>query len=185
MPADYVAALSGAAKHVKLPARHRLFEEGGTADRFWLIQAGQVALDMQVPGRGLVVIEALGMGDVVGWSWLYPPYQWRLGAIALRPTQAFEVDGPAVREMCAADAGFGYELTAPVPARRGEPAAGDQDPADGPQRPIPRLALTTPPAPRPLLRAPRNPMDVTFMGLGADGRHIHRVGKRHGAASGR
>lgn len=111
MPADYVAALSGVAKHIKVPARHRLFDEGGTADRFWLIQAGQVALDMQVPGRGLVVIEALGMGDVIGWSWLYPPYQWRLGAIALRPTQAFEVDGPAVREMCAADAGFGYELT--------------------------------------------------------------------------
>jgi CRP/FNR family transcriptional regulator, cyclic AMP receptor protein len=111
MPADYVAALSGAAKHVRMPARHRLFDEGGTADRFWLIQAGQIALDMHVPGRGRVVIEALGMGDVIGWSWLYPPYQWRLGAIAMRPTQAFEVDGPAVREMCAADAGFGFELT--------------------------------------------------------------------------
>ncbi len=111
MPADYVAALSGAAKHIKVPARYRLFDEGGTADRFWLIQAGQVALDMSVPGRGLVVIEALGMGDVIGWSWLYPPYQWRLGAVALRPTQAFEVDGPAVRQMCASDAGFGYELT--------------------------------------------------------------------------
>jgi len=111
MPADYVATLSGAARHIKVPARHRLFDEGGTADRFWLIQAGQVALDMHVPGRGLVVIETLGMGDVIGWSWLYPPYQWRLGAVAMRPTQAFEVDGPAVREMCAADAGFGYELT--------------------------------------------------------------------------
>ena len=111
MPADYVAALSGAAKHIKVPARYRLFDEGGIADRFWLIQAGQVALDMSVPGRGLVVIETLGMGDVIGWSWLYPPYQWRLGAVALRPTQAFEVDGPAVRQMCAADAGFGYELT--------------------------------------------------------------------------
>jgi CRP-like cAMP-binding protein len=111
MPDDYVARLSGAARHIRVPARHRLFEEGGTADRFWLIQAGQVALDMHVPGRGLVVIEALGMGDVIGWSWLYPPYQWRLGAIALRPTQAFEVDGPAVREMCAEDAGFGYDLT--------------------------------------------------------------------------
>jgi len=111
MPADYVAALSGAAKHINVPARYRLFDEGGTADRFWLIQAGQVALDMSVPGRGLVVIETLGMGDVIGWSWLYPPYQWRLGAVALRPTQAFEVDGPAVRQMCAADAGFGYELT--------------------------------------------------------------------------
>jgi CRP-like cAMP-binding protein len=111
MPEDYVAALAGAARHIKVPAHHRLFDEGGTADRFWLIQAGQIALDMNVPGRGLVVIEVLGMGDVVGWSWLYPPFQWRLGAVAIRPTQAFEIDGRAVREMCAADPGFGYELT--------------------------------------------------------------------------
>jgi CRP-like cAMP-binding protein len=111
MPPDYIAALAGAARHIRVPARHRLFDEGGTADRFWLIQAGQVALDMHVPGRGLVVIETLGMGDVIGWSWLYSPFQWRLGAVALRSTQAFEVDGHAVREMCAANSGFGYELT--------------------------------------------------------------------------
>jgi hypothetical protein len=48
-PADYVGALSGVAKHVKVPSRHRLVEEGSKADRFWLIQARQVALDMQVP----------------------------------------------------------------------------------------------------------------------------------------
>jgi len=111
MADDDIAALAGVASHVRLPARHKLFEEGGTADRFWLIQAGRVALDMQVPGRGRVVIEALGMGDVIGWSWLYPPYQWRLGAVAMQPTQAFEIDGAKVREMCADDPSFGYELT--------------------------------------------------------------------------
>jgi CRP/FNR family transcriptional regulator, cyclic AMP receptor protein len=111
MPDDHIAALAGAARHIRVPARHRLFDEGGTADRFWLIQAGQIALDMNVPGRGLVVIEALGMGEVVGWSWLYPPFQWRMGAVATRPTQAFEIDARAVRELCAADPGFGYELT--------------------------------------------------------------------------
>jgi CRP/FNR family transcriptional regulator, cyclic AMP receptor protein len=111
MAEDHIAALAGVASHVRLPARHRLFDEGGTADRFWLIQAGQVALDMNVPGRGMVVIETLGMGDVVGWSWLYSPFQWKLGAVTTRPTQAFEVDGRAVREMCAADPGLGFELT--------------------------------------------------------------------------
>lgn len=111
MADEDIAALAGVASHVRMPARHRLFEEGGTADRFWLIQAGRVALDMHVPGRGRVVIETLGMGDVIGWSWLYPPYQWRLGAVTMQPTQAFVIDGAKVREMCAADPGFGYELT--------------------------------------------------------------------------
>lgn len=111
MADDDIAALADVASHVKLPARHRLFDEGGAADRFWLIQAGQVALDMHAPGRGMVVIETLGMGDVIGWSWLYSPFQWQLGAVTTRPTQAFEVDGRAVREMCVADPGLGYELT--------------------------------------------------------------------------
>lgn len=111
MADEDIAALAGVASHVKMPARHRLFEEGGTADRFWLIQAGRVALDTHVPGRGRVVIETLGMGDVIGWSWLHPPYQWRLGAVTMQPTQAFVIDGAKVREMCAADPGFGYELT--------------------------------------------------------------------------
>jgi CRP-like cAMP-binding protein len=111
MTEDHLALLAGAARHVRLPARHRLFDEGGTADRLWLMQAGRVALDMHVPGRGPVVIETLGMGDVIGWSWLYPPFQWQLGAVAMQPVQAFELDGRAVREMCAADPGFGYELT--------------------------------------------------------------------------
>ena len=72
LPESHVARLTAHARSVQVPNRHRLFEEGGTADRFWLIQAGQVALDTMVPGRGRVVVEQLGRGDVVGLSWLFP-----------------------------------------------------------------------------------------------------------------
>lgn len=107
----HVARLAAHARSVRLPARHRLFEEGGTADRFWLIQAGQVALDAVVPGRGRVVIEHLGRGDVVGLSWLFPPHRWGFGAITTQPLQAFEVDGRAVRAECAQDAALNQEIT--------------------------------------------------------------------------
>jgi CRP/FNR family transcriptional regulator, cyclic AMP receptor protein len=107
---DQVAVLAGLACHVSLPARVRLFEEGSTADKFWLIDAGRVALDAMVPGRGRVIIETLGRGDVIGLSWLLPPYQWRFGAVTTAPLQAFELDGRGVREACAADLGLGYEL---------------------------------------------------------------------------
>jgi CRP/FNR family transcriptional regulator, cyclic AMP receptor protein len=111
MTAEHIAQLAAVTRHVSVPARHRLFDEGGTADRFWLIEAGQVALDLHVPGHGPVIIETLGRGDVIGWSWLFPPFQWQLGAVTMQPTQAFEVDGREVRRMCDADPALGHELT--------------------------------------------------------------------------
>lgn len=111
LPERHVARLAACARSIRLADRQRLFEEGGTADRFWLIQAGQVALDSVVPGRGRVIVEHLGRGDVVGLSWLFPPYRWGFGAIATQPLQAFEVDAKAVRACCGEDPEFGREIT--------------------------------------------------------------------------
>jgi CRP/FNR family transcriptional regulator, cyclic AMP receptor protein len=111
LPDEQVAWLAARARSVQLPARQRLFEEGGNADRCWLIQAGQIALDTVVPGRGRVVIESLGRGDVIGLSWLFPPYRWGFGAITTQAVQAFELDAAAIRAECARDPAFGYELT--------------------------------------------------------------------------
>ena len=110
MPRDQVSVLAEAARDVKFPARYRLFEDGGNATRFWLIQSGHVSLDLHVPGEGPVVIETIGMGELLGWSWLFPPYQWAFGAAAATAVQAFEFDAPLVRERCAAHPELGYEF---------------------------------------------------------------------------
>lgn len=110
LPARYIARLADVAHHVSLPPRHRLFEEGGTADKFWLIDAGQAALDVLVPGQGRMVIEMLGRGEVIGLSWLQQPYQWRYGAITTQPMQAIEFDARAVRLACSLDSAFGYAV---------------------------------------------------------------------------
>jgi len=110
MPADQLGMLAEAARDVSFPARHRLFEDGGNATRFWLIQSGHVSLDLHVPGEGPVVIETIGMGELLGWSWLFPPYKWAFGAVAATAVKAFEFDAPTVRQCCAADPGLGYEL---------------------------------------------------------------------------
>jgi len=88
----------------------RLFREGGRADRFWLIKDGRVALDTTAPEVGEVVVETLGAGSVLGWSWLFEPYRWHFGATALDTTLAIEVDGPGVRELFRRDPEFGYEM---------------------------------------------------------------------------
>jgi len=110
MSRDQVSVLAEAARDVKFPARYRLFEDGGNATRFWLIQSGHVSLDLYVPGEGPVVIETIGMGELLGWSWLFPPYTWAFGAVAATAVEAFEFDAPLVRERCAAYPELGYEF---------------------------------------------------------------------------
>jgi CRP/FNR family cyclic AMP-dependent transcriptional regulator len=102
------AALAREGAMVTFAVGQRLFDEGGRADRFWLIEDGGVTLDMRVPGRGDQVVETLGAGAVLGWSWLHPPYRWHFGAVARLATAAIEFDAASVLRRCDADPAFGY-----------------------------------------------------------------------------
>jgi CRP/FNR family transcriptional regulator, cyclic AMP receptor protein len=107
MPPGQLDALAAAASGVTFPAGHRIIEEGGFAGKFWLIQSGHVALDVNVPGDGRVIIDSVGMGELLGCSWLFPPYRWAFGAVCVTPVTGFEIDAAAIRERCAADSAFG------------------------------------------------------------------------------
>jgi CRP-like cAMP-binding protein len=111
MPSDQLAELAKSATVVAFQTGCRLCEYGGSATRFWLIRSGRVALDLDVPGDCRTVIETLGMGDVLGLSWLLPPSRWAFGAVAVGQVEAFEFDGPSVLARCASDPELGYELT--------------------------------------------------------------------------
>ena len=110
LPADCVERLASMSRHITLPAGSRLFEENTPAHKFWLIDAGQIALDALVPGVGLVVIEQLGRGDVAGLGWLGPPFLFGCGAVCTQPLQAYEFDAAAVRAECERDPAFGYAV---------------------------------------------------------------------------
>ncbi|MEW2433257.1 cyclic nucleotide-binding domain-containing protein [Streptomyces caniferus] len=99
------------ASEVAFPAGTRIFEEGKPADRFWIVRTGSVDLDIQVAGRRPVVIESLGHGDLLGWSWLLPPYVWRMGAGAFTLVRAYEFDATAIRALCEADPTLGLAVT--------------------------------------------------------------------------
>ena len=105
-----LAALSEDAITETFTAGQRLFDEGGIADRFWLIEQGNIALDMRIPGRGDQIVETLGPGTVLGWSWLHPPYRWHFGAVARLATTAIAFDAASVRRRCDADPAFGYAM---------------------------------------------------------------------------
>jgi CRP/FNR family cyclic AMP-dependent transcriptional regulator len=110
MTSDRLAELCGGGRPVSYRAGERIFAEGGSAYRFWLIETGSVALDLCVPGRGDQVIETLAAGSVLGWSWLHEPYRWQFGAVAREPVSATVFDAVSVRKRCDADPAFGYAM---------------------------------------------------------------------------
>ncbi|MEV0743154.1 cyclic nucleotide-binding domain-containing protein [Streptomyces sp. NPDC050549] len=111
LPAEHRERLMELAREVSIPQGTRLFEEGARADRFWIIRTGTIALDMRVPGRRAAVIESLGHNELVGWSWLFGPHSWHLGAEATTPVRAWEFDATAVRTLCKDDPEFGMTIS--------------------------------------------------------------------------
>ncbi len=100
----------GCAKNVRFEYGQYIFREGESADQFFLLRQGQVALQLSSPGRGAVTFQTLGEGEIVGVSWLIPPYRWTYDAKTLEPTRAIAMDAACLRQKCEADHDLGYEL---------------------------------------------------------------------------
>jgi hypothetical protein len=75
-----------------------------------------VALEIFAPQREPIVVQTLEAGDVLGWSWLVPPYEWRFHARALETTLAIALDGKCLRTKCEQNHDLGYELMKRVAA---------------------------------------------------------------------
>jgi len=102
MPTTWLRRVSLHAAPILRPNGRRLFREDGVADKFWLVCAGDVALDFHVPGRGDVVIEHVRTGGVVGWSWQIAPYRWTLGGVVAEKLHALH---PPTRRNMSAEPG--------------------------------------------------------------------------------
>lgn len=110
MPPDELSLVAGCASNVRFDQRAVLFREGDPADTFFLVRHGTVALELFVPARGSAVIETIEAGEVIGWSWLFPPYRWHFDARALTQVRATAFDGACLRGKCEEDSGLGYDL---------------------------------------------------------------------------
>ncbi len=106
----YLELLVGCAANVRFAADDFLFRTGEEANQFFLIREGKVALEISVPGRVPIIVQTLRENEILGWSWLIPPYHWQLDARAVEPTRAIALDGKCMRTKCEADHDLGYEL---------------------------------------------------------------------------
>jgi CRP-like cAMP-binding protein len=110
LPPAHLGTLAGCAANVKIPVGAYLFREGQTAERFFVIRFGRVAVETFAPSRGPVTIETVDADDVLGWSWFFPPYRWHFDARAVTLVRALALDGVCLRRKCEEDPALGYEL---------------------------------------------------------------------------
>jgi len=106
----YVGLLVGCAANVRFEAGSYICKEGQEADKFFLIRAGKVAVEILAPPRKRIIVSTLEEGSILGWSWLLPPYEWRFHARAVENTRAFALDGKCLRTKCEQNHDLGYEL---------------------------------------------------------------------------
>ena len=107
---QYLHLLVGCASNVRFEGGNSIFREGEEASQFYLIRQGKIALEISAPPRGRLTVETLGEGDILGWSWLIPPYYWSFSARAVELTRAIALDGKCLRAKCEENHDLGYEL---------------------------------------------------------------------------
>src|SRR5262249_27614279 len=97
---EYVRSVTACASNLRFEAGTYICREGEPADHFYLIRQGRVAVEISAPPRKPIIVQTVSAGDVLGWSWLVPPYEWRFHARAVEPVRAIALDGKCLRTRC-------------------------------------------------------------------------------------
>jgi CRP-like cAMP-binding protein len=110
MSPDHLSLIAGCAQNRTFEPDRPLMREGDPADEFFVIRRGRVALETFVPNRGALTLETIEGGELLGWSWLVPPFRTHLDARALATTHTIAFDAACLRGKADADPVLGYEL---------------------------------------------------------------------------
>ena len=107
---SFMKFLSDSASETKIREGDVLFQQGKRADKFYLLRSGQVSVQVPALVGPTLELQVLGADQILGWSWLIPPYQWNFQARAVEDSDVVEFDGSAILAHCEEDPRFGYEL---------------------------------------------------------------------------
>jgi len=110
MRPDHLELITGCASNVRFEAGSYVFREGQEANEFFIIRQGTIAIEAFSPAHGPLVLQTVDAGDIMGWSWLVPPYRWHFDGKATDLVRAIALDGKCLRTKCEKDHELGYEL---------------------------------------------------------------------------
>jgi len=110
MRSEHLALLAEGPKSAQFQAGESLFEQGQPANQFYLIQTSKIALESREPPKGTILVEVLNAGNVLGWWWMYPPYEWQFSARAMDPVEAVAFCAATLRARAEENHDFGFEI---------------------------------------------------------------------------
>jgi len=113
---EFLRLLAGYSTETEFNAGQSIFLQGEPAECFYLILDGRVVLEMRRDDGERFVLDRLGEGQFIGWSWLFPPYRWHFSARALEPTKAVFFYGTWLRKQCEENPEFGFEMVKRIAA---------------------------------------------------------------------
>ncbi len=107
---NFLKRIVRCATAVEFGAGKHIFQQGEKAENFYLLTKGRIAVGLDSPEKGTLLVETLNAGDVLGWSWLVPPHKWRFNAMATAATYAIVINGESLRVLCEEDHELGFEI---------------------------------------------------------------------------
>jgi CRP-like cAMP-binding protein len=110
MKDSYRVLIAGCGKNVHFDTEHLIARTDEPANEFFAIRHGRVSIELHSPERGPLILQTVEAGDILGWSWLFPPYRWTFDLRALEPVRAISFDGECLRGKCERDPAMGYDF---------------------------------------------------------------------------
>jgi CRP-like cAMP-binding protein len=102
--------IAGCGKNVHFKSGELLARTDDSANQFFAIRSGRAAIELHSPERGPLILQTVEAGDIVGWSWLFPPYRWKFDVRAVDDVRAISFDGECLRGKCERDPAMGYDF---------------------------------------------------------------------------
>lgn len=107
---EFIGLMVSCASNVRFKAGTYILKEGDPANTFYLIREGKVAVEVFAPQHEPIIVATLSVGELLGWSWLLPPFQWKFNARAIAGVRAIALDGKCLRTKCEENHDLGYEV---------------------------------------------------------------------------
>jgi CRP-like cAMP-binding protein len=109
-PKKQLSVIASCAKNVHFPEKHFIFLEGDAANEFYFIRSGEVSIELVIPHLGPTTVQTVAEDEILGWSWVSPPYRWHFNAKTLKRTRAIVFDAKCLRAKCEEDHDLGFEM---------------------------------------------------------------------------
>jgi len=110
LPHEDLDLIAGCCSNQVFKPGEMIGREGEPANHFFLIREGQAHIQIFIPNQGEVTIQTVGPGDIIGWSWLFPPYKWSFDVKSVDTTRTIAMDGRCLRKKCDENPAFGYPM---------------------------------------------------------------------------